>query len=135
MAKGKMKANVQLLVEKRTKLLAEIEALKNKLSGLEMAIALLGGEGSASQEAPKANLKATILDLLTEAGATGLNATSAVEFASNKGVKLNRGSVASNLSRMAKEKTIVYDGDKYRLPQFVRGPVGVVRSSLIGETR
>ena len=36
---------------------------------------------------------------------------------------LNRGSVASNLSRLSKDKAIVYDGDRYRLPEFAKGPV------------
>ena len=122
MAKGKMKVNLQLLVDQRTRLLAEMEALKNKVAGLEMAIALLGkgADDTGISEAPKAYLKATILDLLKEAGASGLNASTAVEFAARKGIKLNRGSVASNLSRMVKDKAIVYDGDKYRLPEFVK---------------
>jgi hypothetical protein len=122
MAKGKMKVNLQLLVDQRTRLLADIEALKNKVAGLEMAITLLGkgADDLAVSEAPKAYLKATILDLLKEAGGAGLNASTAVDYAARKGIKLNRGSVASNLSRMVKDKAIVYDGDKYRLPEFVR---------------
>jgi hypothetical protein len=127
MAKGKMKANVQLLLERRDKLLKEQEALKNQIAGLEMAISLLEKENGTA-DAPiaassKTNLKVTILDLLKEVGTTGLNATSAVEIASRRGIILNRGSVASNLSRMGKEKVVIYDGEKYRLPEFARPAV------------
>ncbi|WP_166294412.1 hypothetical protein [Bradyrhizobium sp. 2S1] len=126
MAKGKMKANVQRLLEQRDKLLAEIDALKNKVAGLEMAIGLLGNEDTA-QDQPlsvnaRVNLKATILDLLREAGTTGLNATSAVEIAARRNIQLNRGSVASNLSRMVKDKAVTYDGSRYRLPEFAPRP-------------
>ena len=131
MAKGKMKANVQRLVEQRDKLLAEIEALKNKIAGLEMAISLLGNEednqGQPLSAMAKLNLKATILDLLKEAGTTGLNATTAVEIATRRGITLNRGSVASNLSRMVKDKAVTYDGTRYRLPEFTR-PVLVAQN-------
>lgn len=127
MAKGKMKANVQRLLEQRDKLLAEIDALKNKIAGLEMAIGLLGNEDDSQSQPLSAvarlNLKATILDLLKEAGTTGLNATSAVEIAARRGITLNRGSVASNLSRMVKDKAVTYDGSRYRLPEFTARPV------------
>lgn len=128
MAKGKMKANVQRLIEQRDKLLAEIDALKNKIAGLEMAISLLGNEDAALTldqpltAASRVNLKATILDLLREAGTTGLNATSAVEIAARRNIELNRGSVASNLSRMVKDKVVTYDGNRYRLPEFTSRP-------------
>jgi hypothetical protein len=127
-----MKSNLQLLVDQRAKLLADMEALKNKIAGLDIAISLLSKEtgSSASAESPKGSLKSTIIDLLREAGPTGLNASSAVEMAARKGISLNRASVASNLSRMSKEKTIVYDGDKYRLPEFAKGPV-VVKAAFL----
>ncbi len=127
MAKGKMKANVQRLTEQRNKLLAEIEALKNQVTGLEMAIGLLGNEdtsdGPPMAAISRINLKATILDLLKEAGTTGLNATSAVEVAARRNIQLNRASVASNLSRMVKDKAATYDGNRYRLPEFTSKPV------------
>lgn len=124
MAKGKMKGNLQLLLDQKAKLLAEMEALKNKIAGLDMAISLLKSDAISPLSVAKvqAGLKAVILDLLKEAGATGLNANSAVEMAEKKGMTLNRGSVASNLSRLSKEKAISYDGDRYRLPEFAKGP-------------
>jgi hypothetical protein len=132
MAKGKMKANVQRLLEQRDKLLVEIDALKNKVAGLEMAIGLLGNEddsqGQPLSAGARLNLKATILDLLKEAGTTGLNATSAVEIAARRGITLNRGSVASNLSRMVKDKAVTYDGTRYRLPEFTARPVLVAQN-------
>jgi len=132
MAKGKMKANVQRLLEQRDKLLVEIDALKNKVASLEMAIGLLGNEedsqGQPLSAVARLNLKATILVLLKEAGTTGLNATSAVEIAARRGITLNRGSVASNLSRMVKDKAVTYDGTRYRLPEFTARPVLVAQN-------
>ena len=133
MAKGKMKANVQRLLEQRDKLLVEIDALKNKVAGLEMAIGLLGNEdesqGQPLSATARLNLKATILDLLKEAGTTGLNATTAVEIAARRGITLNRGSVASNLSRMVKDNAVIYDGNRYRLAEFSGRPVLVAQNS------
>ena len=125
MAKGKMKGNLQLLQDQKAKLLAEMEALRNKIAGLDIAISLLNKEGGNGLSVGKltAGLKATSIDLLKEAGPTGLNAMSAVEMAEKQGLILNRGSVASNLSRLSKEKVIVYDGERYRLPEFAKGPV------------
>jgi hypothetical protein len=133
-----MKANVRMLVEERDRLLAQIEALKHKVSGLDLAISMLGQNDEAHQgpvqdTSKRGKAKAILLDLLKEVGTTGLNATSAVEMATRRGIKLERGTAASNLSRMKADKVVTYDGDKYRLPQFSGVPriVGGSQTSLL----
>lgn len=124
-SRTKMKENVKKLTDERDRILGEIEALKHKASGVELAISLLQREDShaaISDTSKRGGAKALLIDLLREVGSMGLNATSAVEIAARRGVKLARGTAASNLSRMKAEKAVAYDGDKYRLPEFVRQP-------------
>lgn len=107
----------------RDRLLIEIEALRNKVAGLELALSLMGaesGQASEGREKPKETrgLRQTIADLLREAGTTGLNATSAVEVAQRRGIHLDRQSVASTLSWMKKDGEVAYNGDRYKLMQF-----------------
>jgi len=116
---AKVSANMQKLIEQRDLLLREIEALRNKVAGLEMAIALTG---SASQPSPAgkstASVKNVVLDLLNEVGTTGLTAASATELANRRGISLNPNSVASTLSRFKMDRVVVHDGERYRLPKF-----------------
>jgi hypothetical protein len=116
------KADMMRLTEQRDKLLAEIEALKNKATGIEMAISLLEGDTTSSTAAAKSGsrgkVKGVVLDLLREVGTTGLNATTALEIAGRRGFLLDRGSVSSLLSRLKKDGVVVYDGEFYRLPEY-----------------
>jgi hypothetical protein len=124
----KAKANVKTLMEERDRLLREMDALKNKIAGLELAISLIqkGGEQATGEPRQRGTTKATLLGLLREVGTTGLTATSAVEMAARRNITLERNTAASNLSRMKADKLVVYDGDKYRLPEFARPPITVV---------
>ena len=106
----------------RDRLLVEIEAMRNKVAGLELALSLIGAEATAPEEREKPRetrgLRQTLTELLRESGTTGLNATSAVEVAQRRGVHLDRQSVASTLSRMKKDGEVVYNGERYKLVQF-----------------
>lgn len=121
----KAKENVKTLIEERDKLLREMDALKNKIAGLELAITLIqkGGEAVANvigTAPPRGGTKTILLDLLRQAGTTGLNATSAVEMAARQGITLDRGTVASSLSRMKADQVVNYENERYRLPEFNR---------------
>lgn len=113
----------------RDRLLAEIEALKNKVAGLELALSLLGGdqksEEAAKPDRSRGGLRQVLTDLLREAGTTGLNAASAVEVAERRGMHLDKQSVSSTLSRMKAEGSVHYNGERYRLTQFANldGPI------------
>lgn len=124
MPTSKAKMQMQKLIEQRDRLLAEMEALKNKIVGLEMAMSLLNDEpdrlGGTEPSPKRANVKGTILDLLREAGTTGLNAATAVETGRRRGVELDRGTVSSLLSRFKRDGLVVYDGDRYKLKEFAQ---------------
>ena len=123
MAGRKVEMEQRKAIERqRDRLLVEIEALRNKVAGLELALSLMGTESNSPEERekPKENrgLRLTLTELLREAGTTGLNAISAVEVAQRRGTHLDRQSVASTLSRMKKDGELVYNGDRYKLTQF-----------------
>ncbi|MDP1749738.1 MAG: hypothetical protein Q8L22_09775 [Reyranella sp.] len=116
------KENMKILTDQRDKLLAEMEAMKHKIEGLNLAISLLdGGEGGLKAVSRRSGVKSYILGLLQEVGAEGLNAQKAVEMAAQRGDKIDRASVSSLLSRFKLDKTITYDGTLYRLKEFSPG--------------
>jgi hypothetical protein len=124
-AKAKMKETIAKLTRERDRLLEESKALNNKIAGVELSISVLLREDeqqSVSDTSQRGAAKTVLLDLLREVGGTGLNAATAVELAARRGVKLDRGTAASNLSRMKKDEVVVHDGDRYRLPEFTRQP-------------
>jgi hypothetical protein len=118
--RGKDMERKQRLIQQRDQLLREIEALRNKVAGLEMAIALFDEEGVPApvSERRRSGIKDTVLDLLNEVGTTGLNAAIAVEIANRRGIHLDRQSVSSLLSRLKTDGAIVYEGQRYKLKQF-----------------
>ena len=114
------------LEQQMFRLFEQQEAVRNKLAGLELAISIIekGDQASTVEAEPKevsaTNLKVLLLDLAREVGATGLNSVTAVELAKKRGIKLLRGSAASNLSRLKNDNALVHDGKVYRLPEFTR---------------
>jgi hypothetical protein len=123
----------KLIEEKRDRLLAEIEAIRNQIAGLEMALGLMGGDEDGATTV-RGGLRQTLTDLLREAGTTGLNAATAVDVAKRRGMHLDRQSVGSTLSRMKKDGLLEYDGDRYRLVHFRHstGPaLSVVNSEIV----
>jgi hypothetical protein len=101
----------------------EVEKIKAQEELIRDMIREAKGEPKIKPRAPRSNVKQTILDLLEQAGANGLNAASAVETAAKAGVSLDRGSVSSLLSRFKNEGVVVYDGSAYRLAKF-KGDAG-----------
>jgi hypothetical protein len=88
--------------------------------GLEMAISLMDEVPIGTQvgRGRRSGAKTLILDLLRECGTSGLNAAIACEIAERRGTPLDRASVSSLLSRLKADGIIVYDGDRYRLPDM-----------------
>jgi cytochrome c556 len=126
----KVKESLQRLIAERNRLAAQITALQNKLEGLETAIQLIGGDSTqvppaSTDTSKRGQAKTLIVNLLEEVGTAGLNATSAVELAARRGIKLERGTAASTLSRM-KGDGVTYDGDKYRLSVRATPPILIV---------
>jgi hypothetical protein len=108
---------MQRLIDQRDQLLREIEALRNKVAGIEMAISLLDGESNSSSKSSR-SVKGVLLDMLKEVGTTGLSATNAVEMANRRGITLHTGSVGSTLSRLKSLGAVVLQGNKYVLSEF-----------------
>jgi hypothetical protein len=115
------KQQLQKLHDTLAELEAELEALKNKKAGVQLAIDVLerddGGEETADDNgrARRGAVKEALFELLKEAGKTGLNAHSAVEMAKRRGLELDRGTVSSTLSRMKRDGAVDHDGERYRL--------------------
>ncbi|MEI9890372.1 MAG: hypothetical protein WDN45_06915 [Caulobacteraceae bacterium] len=114
---------MKALIDQRAKLVAEMEALKNKIAGLDLAISLiqkgpLPAKGDLQPISRRSGVKGFVLDLLKERGGLGLNAAIAVEIAGRRGVLMDRGSVSSLLSRLKQEDIVAYDDNVYRLKEF-----------------
>lgn len=121
--RGKMK---QRLLEERDRLLQELEALKHRIGGLELAISLLEKEDDdqpGDETSGRGKAKELLLDLLREVGTTGLNASTAVEIAARRGKKLARGTAASTLSRLKADGVVTHENDRYRLVEITRPKV------------
>jgi len=112
------------LIDQMSRLYEQAEAARNKLEGLELAIELMEKGERQDGEAPEpkaaTNIKTLLLDLAREVKAEGLNANIAVKLAAKRGIALKRGTAASNLSRLKTDNALVHDGERYRLPEFVR---------------
>ena len=115
---ARTKADMQRLIDQRNQLLAEIEALRNKVAGLELAISLLDGEVPSSKRSSR-SVKTVLLDFLREVGVSGLSAAQAVDMANKRGLTLNSGSVSSTLSRFKNDGLAGLDGNRYVLNEFL----------------
>lgn len=137
MARGMKAKNVQRLIDERDKLVDDMEALKHRIGGLELAISLLEKDDDGQAEngtSGRGKAKELLLDLLKEAGTTGLNATTAVEIAARRGKKLQRGTAASTLSRLKTDGVVLHEHDRYRLVEFARPKIAAVSGSWANVT-
>ncbi|MBY0349492.1 hypothetical protein [Tabrizicola sp.] len=96
----------------------EVEKIKAQEELIRDMIREARGEPKVKLRAPRSNVKQTILNLLDQAGAVGLNAATAVETSAKAGVTLERGTVSSLLSRLKNEGVVSYDGSVYRLTKY-----------------
>jgi hypothetical protein len=114
-------AYIQNLMSVRDQLSAQMEALRNQIEGLEIAIKLFSEGDPAPAAVPrrKAGATHTILNLLRDSGSAGLKPRATIEQAARIGVSLNRGSVYSLLNRMEKSGVVVRRDGRYRLRESV----------------
>lgn len=103
-----MMSDVRTLIELRDAALLEIEALKNRVAGLQMAIA------SFREKPAHGRVTETIMNLLSEAGDAGLKSNKLIDLAEERGVSLNRNSVKSLLSQMTKTGAVMHSPAGYR---------------------
>lgn len=121
-----MNANVKRLINERDRLAADAQAIATRLAGLNYAIATLTGEdvpGANGADKPRRkNVKATVFQIVQEAGDTGVTAAEVVEKGATKGVALDRQSVATLLSVQKKAGALVKDGDRYKMGDPTKTP-------------
>lgn len=123
MARG---PTIQGLQDRLTKLrvqldlaLREVEKIRAQEALLQDMLSEAKGDVRTVAQKPRPNVKQTLLNLLEEAGESGLNALAAVEMARRKGIAIERGTVSSLLSRMKNEGLVAYDNSMYRLVKSV----------------
>jgi hypothetical protein len=116
----KVSANMQKLCDLREGVLVElrqrereIEALRNKLKGIEASIAAVGGQPQIEARRRNRNVKQTVMDLIVDAGQRGITAIEVVERAALAGRQLDRPSVSSLLSRLKREGVLSFNGERY----------------------
>lgn len=117
------KSLAQPLFEERTRLQSELEALQNKIRGLDLAIELITDEVEKQRThaaAPQPvirerGISETIRALLRDAGSAGLSPQMAVRLAAAQGQTLNPTSVSSLLSRMKRDGQVAYRKKRYVL--------------------
>jgi hypothetical protein len=114
------KANMEKLLALRRRLDAEIKTLTDRMAGVDMAIAMMRGDGDPlppdSQTQPpltrKRNVKKTVMEIASEASA-GVTAAEVVDRARAMGRDLTRASVSSLLSKFKADGVLRFDGERY----------------------
>ena len=112
--------HMQKLTELRDRLKADIdrheaaiEALRNQLIGIDQAIKTLGGEAVGAGSSRRTNVKKTVMQIIHDVGRGGVTAVEVVARAQAVGRSLDRASVSSLLSRLKREGTLVFNGERY----------------------
>jgi hypothetical protein len=122
-----IKDKMKNLLDLRDQLAAKIaeterglDALKNKLLGIDAAISTLRGSALGSEPPrPRRNVKRTVMEAVQDAGKAGVTVSDVIERAAAKGRTLERGSVSSLLSRFKREGVLTFDGERYHPVQPV----------------
>jgi CRP-like cAMP-binding protein len=112
----KMKADLQKLLERRSQLVTQIKEFNDRLAELNLAISLLSGESEAPSTEPprrRRHVKATVMELISASGQTGVTAAEIVEQARSRGRELDRPSVSSLLSKLKADGVLTFDGERY----------------------
>src|SRR5690349_18161047 len=100
---------VERLIQERHRLVDEVEALRNKIAGLDFAISLLSERSvPAFTYHAKTRVSETITCLLRDSGASGLKPMAVVDLAARNGITLKRGSVYALLHRMERVGKFVH---------------------------
>lgn len=81
----------------RDRLARQVEALQNEIRGLDRALALFDAQ-DAPRQRPK-NVKDTVLKIVESNGSIGATVDEVLKSAADRGIHLERATVASHLSR------------------------------------
>jgi hypothetical protein len=117
--------HLQHLIAERDHLKSAMEALRNKIEGLEIAINVISAAppepALANGHGHRVHVSETIIDLLRGSGEAGLKPAAAIELAARAGITLNRGSVYTLLNRLARRGAVVQEDARYKLSEFAQG--------------
>ncbi len=104
------------------------DALNGKIDGLELALRMMKGQAVEDLRVPpverqrRGDVKNTVLEIVTASIDRGITVNECLSMAHvEHGVKLDRASVSSLLSRLKRDDVLFYDGDRYRLKKYA-GP-------------
>jgi hypothetical protein len=117
---------LQQLIAERDNINSQVEALRNQMEGLEIAIKLVS-HGSAlrpREEHVRAGVSETIIGVLRDSGDASLKPKAIIERAAERGISLNRGSVYALLNRMERAKLVIREDSRYKLPVGSQSNVG-----------
>ncbi len=122
---------LEQLKAEREKIRREIAQLQGRLEGVEFSLSLMTGEpvatpaiDSSPPRQSRGTVKTTVLSLVEEHKANGLTASEVVELAERIGVRLERGSVSSLLSKLKSDGALdIRDGNKYIPKRAVRAVI------------
>jgi hypothetical protein len=110
--------NIAKLEGLKSRLQAQISELHQQLAGVELSIKALSDTVPMRSQGvthPRpANVRETLLEMLREQEAKGINAATAVKLAAEQNLRLERSTVSSMLSRFKKEGLARFDGSVYR---------------------
>ena len=120
---------LQKLKDERARLVRQAEALQNELRGLDRAIALCEADAGAPKQRPK-NVTDTIIKLMDDAGLIGATVDEVVTSAKNSGIHLERGTVASTLSRLKAKGTLEVRDGRYFMRIRPSEPIGDVYAPM-----
>jgi hypothetical protein len=114
-----MKKQLNELRDQQAAVVADLEhklaEARVRLNAYETAIATVEGSPiPTGQKGRRSNVKKMVMDLINEAAQAGVTAVSVVERGGALGKQLDRGSVSSLLSRLKREGTLTFDGERYR---------------------
>lgn len=123
--KPREKIMLQKLKDERARLVRQAEALQNELRGLDRAIALCEADENTPKARPK-NVKDAIVKIMDDAGLIGATVGEVVDAAKNAGMHLERGTVASTMSRLKGEGTFEVKDGRYFMRVRPSQPLGDV---------
>lgn len=115
-----MSDEVEELIRARAEARATISYLHEEVRRINTRLAEARYRAANSTEHtaafPRGAVKSALLRALEEVGPAGLNARIAVQLAEGYGLRLERTTVSSLLSRMKRDGIVEHDGTRYRLP-------------------
>ena len=119
---AKIPEKMKRLNELKDQQAAEVADLERKLADARVRLnayekAIAAVEGTVLPSGPRSrqsNVKRTVMGIINDAALTGITAAEVVDRGNAMGKALEKRSVSSLLSRLKREGTLTFDGERYR---------------------